>query len=275
MQNMKISEYNLGFVGFGHLAKVICQAIDRSKLLSHSQVFFTQRDPHKMRENEQKYKIQSMHLDTLVEKSDILLLAVRPNQAEGVLKQLADLGAGKKKIITVMAGLKFSYYQKFLGKGVDLLRTMPNLASSVGEGMTVLSYVLEASPELKSFGNVFFQMMGAIIELDESLLDISVGVSGSGPGFVFVLIEAMARAGAVGGIPYEKALVMAAQTFLGAARLIQKGSSPESLLRQIAVPNGTTEAGLAVLKSRSVVEHFQEAIFAATHHSKQISEEFR
>jgi pyrroline-5-carboxylate reductase len=272
---MKISEYKLGFVGFGHLAKVMFQAIDQAKLLPHSHIFFTQRDPHKARDNEQKYKIQSVHLETLVAKSDILILAMRPNQAEAPLKQLADLGAGSKKFITVIAGLKFAYYQKYLGKHVDLLRTMPNLASSVGEGMTVLSYIPHATPELRSFGHLFFQTMGAIAELDESLLDISVGVSGSGPGFVFLLIEAMARAGAERGIPYEKALAMAAQTFLGAARLIEKGSSPETLLQQIAVPNGTTEAGLAVLKSRSVISHFQEAVFAATDRSKQISEEFR
>lgn len=272
---MKISQYNLGFVGFGHLAKVIYQQIDSCKLIDRSQILFRQRDPQKMRENEMKYGISSTSMAHLVEKSDVLLLAVRPHQAESILSEIASLGAKEKKIITVMAGIQFPFYQKFLGEKVEILRAMPNLASSVGEGMTVLSYSRGCSDEFRSLGHVLFQSMGHALELDEKLMDITVGVSGSGPGFVLKLIEAMARAGEKGGICYEKALMMAAQTFLGAAKLVLKGQNPQNLTEQIAVPNGTTEAGFNVMKQTHVETHFQQAIDAATRRSRELSEEFR
>lgn len=211
----------------------------------------------------------------MVEKCQVLLLAVRPNQAEPILKELADLGASQKKFLTVMAGLKFSYYQKFLGKQVEIIRAMPNLASSVGEGMTALSYSPSCPSDFRSLGHLFFQSMGSIVDLDESLQDASVGVSGSGPGFVLRLIEAMAREGEREGISYEKALKMAAQTFLGAAKLVLSGQSPEKLAQQIAVPNGTTEAGFRVMKETQIDKHFQQTIAAATHRSSEISLEFR
>ena len=85
----------------------------------------------------------------------------------------------------------------------------------------------------------------------------------------------MARAGEKGGIPYEKALIMAAQTFAGAARLILKGQKPENLILQIAVPNGTTEAGFKVMKETHIEKHFQQTVEAAANRSREISEEFR
>jgi pyrroline-5-carboxylate reductase len=117
--------------------------------------------------------------------------------------------------------------------------------------------------------------MGEIIEVPENLTDISLGVSGSGPGFVFRLIEAMARTGEKHGIGYEKALKMAAQTFYGAAKLILKGKKPEDLIQQIAVPNGTTEAGFKLMDSLQMDHHFQSVIETAAKRSQEYSEEYK
>lgn len=273
---MKISEYRIGFIGFGHMAQVIFQAIERAKLIPRSQIYFVRRDRDKMRQNEKDFGITSTSLETLVDKSQILILGVRPNQADFVLRDLAALKIDESKmVVSLLAGIQLAYYQKYLGTQNQLLRVMPNIASAVAEGMSVFSYGPQPSLEFKSITNLLFSCMGEVIEVPEEMMDISCGIAGSGPGFVFRLIEAMARVGEKQGLNYSKALKMAAQTFLGAAKLIVKGAQPETLLQQIATPNGTTEAGLKMINALRIDEHFQTVVEASAKRSKELSEEFR
>ncbi len=271
---MKISEYRIGFIGFGHMAQVICKAIDSSKLIPRSQMAFVRRDPSKIKKSEQEFGITSTSLENLVQNSDILLLCVRPSQAEAVLKEMARIGVEGKIVISVLAGIKLAFYQKYLGSA-QLLRVMPNIASSVGEGMTVFSFGKGATREFQSAANLLFSPMGAILEIPEEQMDISCGIAGSGPGFVFRLIEAMARTGEKHGLSYDKALKMAAQSFAGAARLILKGASPDLLIQQIATPNGVTEAGFKAMTAAQIDSHFQQVAEAAAKRSKEISEEIQ
>lgn len=272
---MKAADYRIGFVGFGHMAQIIFKAIDQAKLLPRSHVTFIRRDPEKMRHNEQEFGITSTSLPTLVESSDLIILGVRPNQAGPVLKELAHHKAGKKMVISMLAGVKLAYYQKFLGPEVQLLRVMPNIASAVGEGMSVFTFGPHASADFRSLAHLLFSCMGEVMEVTEPLTDIACGIAGSGPGFVFRLIDAMARAGEKHGLAYPEALKMAAQTFAGAARLILKGAKPEALIRQIAVPNGTTEAGFKVMQETHIETLWQKVAEASAKRSKELSEEMK
>ncbi len=271
---MKVSEYHIGFVGFGHMAQIIFQAIDHAKLIPRSQISFIRRDPEKMRQDEQRFGITSTSLQNLVEKSHLIILGVRPAQADFILRDLAQFPEAKSKmIVSVLAGVKLAFYQKYLGQNAQLLRVMPNLGSAVGEGMSVFTYAGHPSVEFRSLTNLIFSSMGQVIDVSEDLMDISCGLAGSGPGFVFSLIEAMAREGEKQGLAYAKALKMAAQTFLGAAKLIVKGAVPEKLLVQIATPNGTTEAGLKKLRELEIDKRLQEVVAASARRSKEISEQ--
>ncbi len=272
---MKVSSLHLGFVGFGHLAQVICRAIDAARLIPRSQISFIQRDPDKMRKNEKEFGVTSTSLDTLIKKSDLILICVRPNQLEQVLPHLVEKGIHSKMVISTLTGIKMGLYQKHFGMDAQILRAMPNIASSVGEGMTVFSYGNRPSHDFKSLANSIFSCMGKVIEVPDSLMDISTAVAGSGPGFVFSLIEAFARAGEKGGLPYEKALHMASQAFLGAAKMIQKGGLPEQVIQQVTTPNGTTEAGLKVLRKTEIDKHLQAVIEASADRARQISEELQ
>lgn len=272
---MKISEYHLGFIGFGHMAQVMCKAIDRAKLIPRSQICFIRRDTEKMRQNEKEFGITATSLQNLLNKSQILIVAVRPNQADFVLRDLARLKVEESKmVISVLAGIKLAYYQKYLGTKIPLLRVMPNVASAVGEGMNLFTYGPHPSLEFRSLTNLLFSCMGEVMEIPEPLMDICCGIAGSGPGFVFRLIEGMARVGEKHGLTYSKALKMAAQTFSGAAKLILKGAQPEHLIQQIATPNGTTEAGFKIMTAFGMEQQFQATIEASASRSKELSEEF-
>ncbi|MBX7066017.1 MAG: pyrroline-5-carboxylate reductase [Parachlamydiales bacterium] len=269
---MKLSEMHIGFIGFGHMAKVIFDALDRAKLIPRSQVSFIQRDPQKMRENEKTYGITSTSMETLVKKSDLIILGVRPAQAKMVLEQLRGLDPSKM-FVTVLAGVKMSFYRKYLKN--PILRVMPNIASEVGMGMSTFSYSGKPSEDFRSITHLLFSCMGEVIEVPEEMMDISVGISGSGPGFVFRLIEAVAREGEKKGIPYPDALKMAAQTFMGAGKLVLKKGNVQNLLIQIATPNGTTEAGLKKMTELKIDEHYQAVVNASTKRSHELSEEFQ
>ncbi len=267
---MDLDQTHIGFIGFGHMAQVIYQALSISKHVNSSQVFFNQRDVNKAQQNKQLFGIEFLSLKNLVEQSRVLVLGVRPIQTEQVLKDLSLLDLRNKMLITVVAGIPLEVYQRILGPHIQIVRAMPNIASSVGLGMSVLSFSSNASSDFRSFSRLFFSCMGKVKELDESLMDISCGIAGSGPGFVFRLIDAMAKEGVSQGIPYIDALQMASQVFKGASELILQGNKPEDLLTQITVPGGTTEAGINVMKEKEIEKHLQMTVRAAAEKSRKL-----
>lgn len=271
---MKLGTIRLGFVGFGHMGQILCASWERARLLPRSQILFHRRDPTKAKQNEQEFGITATSLKNLSESSEILLLCVRPNQMEGILKDLSNLHPKEKMYISVAAGVSIGFLQKYLGESAQIVRVMPNIASSAGAGMSLLSFSPHASKEFKSFATLLFGSVGQTAEIEERLMDIGCGMAGSGPAFVLELIEAMAKAGEEEGLPYSQALSIAAQTFLGAAELVRAGALPRELLLSIATPGGTTQAGLNLLRSEQVASRFTSAVRAASARSKQILTEY-
>ncbi len=271
---MKIENLRLGFVGFGHMGQVMCAAIEKARLLPRSQILFHRRDPVKAKQNEQEFGVSATSLAHLVESSNLLLLCVRPNQMESVLGEIADHPLNEKKIISVAAGVNISFFQKRLGEKEQIARAMPNIATSVGEGMSLLSFSSRASSDFRSLAALLFGAFGRTIEIGEPLMDIGCAMAGSGPAFVLELIEAMAREGEREGLSYIQALAIAAQSFLGAAQLIRQGGLPEELLHQIATPGGTTQAGLEAMRKAAAASRFSSAIQAASERSAQISAQY-
>ena len=268
--DMKIGECRLGFIGFGHMAQILCKALLQGHLVPRSQVVFIRRDAHKMKQNEQAFGITSTSLERLVDQSDVLLLCVRPQQADEVLKEMARIGTSGKRVVSLLAGKKTGYLHQYLGSEAEIFRVMPNIASEVGEGLTLYCRGPAVSPDFASLVHLFFKSMGEAIEIPEGLMDAATALAGSGSGFALYLIEAMARAGEKEGFPYEDALRIAAQVFSGAAKLTGKKQTAE-LLQQIATPGGTTEAGLAVLKRGKAAELIQEALSSAAKKSAELA----
>jgi pyrroline-5-carboxylate reductase len=269
---MKMGDHHIGFVGFGHLAQTIFTALERAKIVPRSQVLFLRRDPAKMKANEQTFKITATSLENLVDKSDLIFLCMRPEQAELALGQLKAAGSLQGKgVIALLAGKKISFYRQSLGDDFSIVRAMPNIASSVLEGMTILSYGPGSSVEFRSTVQFLFSSLGEVAELNEDLMDVATAMAGSGPGFVFRLIESMARAGEKAGISYAQALKISAQTFAGASRLISRGELPGDLIAKIATPNGVTQAGFDVMSSTAIEQHFHSVIEAAAKRSRELS----
>jgi len=268
---MKISECKVGFIGFGAMLQAIYRAIDSSKLIPPSNLLFVQRDSDRAKENQKKFGILSSSLENLVKTSQLLILGVRPVDVEPILKKLSSLDLEGKMVLTVVAGRRFEVYQKYLKGEIPLIRAMPNTASSIRAGMTVLSMGPYANSDFQSLARILFGSLGEVIEVEESLMDIGCAIAGSGPGFVFRLIEAMARAGEKEGLDYSQALKMAAQTFCGASQMILQGKNPLELIHEIATPGGTTEAGFQMMNETALENSFQKTIHSAMLQSKKLS----
>lgn len=271
---MKIENRHLGFVGFGHMGQIICLALERARLIPRSQILFHRRDPDKAKKCQEAFGISATSLETLLDRSDILLLCVRPSQMGAVLEDLTRCNPVEKMFISIAAGVKISFLQNHLGAKAQIARAMPNIASSVGEGMSLLSFTSGASIELRSAAGLLFGAMGETLEIGEAQMDIGCAMAGSGPAFVLEMIEAMARQGEKEGLSYAQSLTIAAQTFLGAAELVRRGGIPQDLLHQIATPGGTTQAGLDVLRREEGGRRFADAVLAATRRSCQISTQY-
>ncbi|MDP1608122.1 MAG: pyrroline-5-carboxylate reductase [Chlamydiales bacterium] len=258
---MKIDQYHLSFIGFGHMAQIIFTKIHAARLIPLSQTQFVQRDPDKSKRNEQTYKMTATSLEHAASSSDVLLLCVRPNQLQAVLPRLAQVK--NKMIISILAGVPISTLQASLDQSVQIARVMPNVASAVGEGVTTLSFSPDSSGEFRFLVEQLVAPLGHSIELPETQMDIATAIAGSGPGFVFKLIQAMADAGVKEGLSLKQALFMAAQTFLGAARLVMSKGEIDSLVQQIATPGGVTEAGFLAMERLEIAKSFQQTIEVA------------
>jgi pyrroline-5-carboxylate reductase len=206
-----------------------------------------------------------------VDGADVILLSVKPFQMADVLPQVAPV-ASRALYLSIAAGLLLQSYESSLGSQARIIRAMPNTPVTLGAGMTAYSPNLNCTEADLHLTETIFQSVGHCYRVEESQMDAITALSGSGPAFVYRLIEALAAAAVKEGLSADQALAFTAQTFLGAARMIQEtGSSPEQLVNQVVSKGGTTEAGLRVLESSAMPDILGQTLSAAAQRSRDLS----
>ena len=212
-------------------------------------------------------------LMTLAEHCDTFLLAIKPHQVRAVLQELGDALAGKPAlVISVAAGIPIAVFESCLPDHVRVIRAMPNTPALVGKGATAYSLGTRALAEDASHAATLLSSVGLAVAVPESLLDAVTGLSGSGPAYGFVMIEALADAGVRQGLPRQQAIELAAQTLLGAAAMVlETGMHPSALKDMVTSPGGTTIAGIAALEEHGLRHALHAAVAAATHRSRELS----
>jgi pyrroline-5-carboxylate reductase len=214
----------------------------------------------------------SRSIGELAGASDIIIIAVKPDALPSVLKELKGLPAGRL-LVSIVAGASTESMEKALPPAQKLVRAMPNTPALVGEGMTVLAAGAHADADSMALAEELFSHTGKTLVLPERLMDAVTGLSGSGPAFVFTMIQAMADGGVKTGIPRERALLLAAQTVLGAARMVlETGDDPAVLRGRVASPGGTTIEGLHALERAGFSGIVMDAVEAAALKSARLGE---
>ena len=198
-----------------------------------------------------------------------VVLAVKPADAESACEMAVQSGA--TRVLSIMAGVTTKALDSWLANDAAVMRAMPNTPALVGAGASALAGGPRASKSDLDWAESVLCSVGTVVRVDEECLDAVTGLSGSGPAYVFLVVEALALAGAEAGLSRETSRALARQTVVGAGRLLaDSDEEPETLRMQVTSPGGTTEAGLAVLESEGLVEMFSAAVEAATRRSAEL-----
>ena len=215
---------------------------------------------------------QADSLEQLAGLCDALVLCVKPNVMDEVLDSLAELGAGADHlIISIAAGVSIGHIREKLGAKTRVVRVMPNTPAMVGEGMSAMS-ASDGLPEADSAAaEKLFSAVGAAVWVAEDFMDIVTGISGSSPAYAYLYIEGLIRAGVEGGLPKEAATILAAQSTLGAAKMVLENLGdvePRQLCTNVCSPGGTTIEAVKVLEEEGFTETVSKAAKASAAKSK-------
>ncbi len=264
------------FLGAGNMAEALIKGLLRAGTARPESLIATGRREERLDVLRKTYGVRTT-LDNMaaVNEADVVVLSVKPQVMDKVLVQVAPVVDPRKLIISIAAGVPIAAMERRLGAGARIIRTMPNTPSLVGAGVCALARGEHASEEDLAVATRIFQSVGTTTVVDENLLDAVSGLSGSGPAYIFLIIEALSDAGVKVGLPRYTALKLAAQTVLGSAQLlIETGSHPGQLKDQVTSPGGTAIAGLHTLEAGGLRTTLINAVEAATRRARELGEQF-
>ena len=270
---MEKKEETIAFLGAGNMAEALIKGILGTGLFRKETMIAADLSPERITLLRERYKIRTtLSNSEAVREADIVILGVKPSVVEPVLEKVGALLKGKR-VISVAAGITIDRIRTHLDKDVAVIRAMPNAAALVLAGATVLADGPNVDLALLRQGVAIFESIGKCWILEESLLDAVTGLSGSGPAFVMMVIEAMAEGGVKCGLDYDTALALSAQTVYGAGKwLIESAEHPAKLKDFVASPGGTTIAGLHQLEASGVRAGLISAVEKATLRSKELGQ---
>lgn len=264
----------LGFIGAGQMAESLARGWDRAGVLKASQMCCTDVNASRLKEFESFGVRPCETIQEVAENSDVLFVAVKPHVVKTVLRELSHAHALSERhlVVSIAAGITIDNLQAWSGEMVRVVRVMPNTPCLVGETAAAMSLGRNASVADADLVKSMFAAVGKIHKVDEKLLDAVTGLSGSGPAYVFVAIEALADGGVAAGLPRDIALSLAAQTVLGSAKMVlETGKHPGQLKDAVTSPGGTTIAGVHELEKGGFRSSLMNAVLAAARRSKELS----
>lgn len=269
-----LSGKRIAFVGAGNMAEALIKGLVGSGKITPTDLRASGRRPEKVARVAQKYGIEAAADNAAcVAGARIVVLAVKPQVMNSVLAGLAGHLDPHALVISVAAGVTTGTIEAHLAPGARVIRTMPNTAAMVGHSATAIAAGAHATATDVDVARQIFEAVGRVVVVDEVHLDAVTGLSGSGPAYIFLIIEALADAGVKVGLSREVALELAAQTLLGSAHmLLETGEHPGRLKDQVTSPGGTAIAGLHTLEAGGLRTTLINAVESATRRARELGE---
>jgi pyrroline-5-carboxylate reductase len=272
-----LKDRRVGFIGTGNMGEALVKGLILGHVCRPEQIVCSDARPERQKEIREAYgvKVTSRNVD-VVKQSDIIILSVKPQIMKAVIDEIGKFLDLDKLIISIAAGVPLEAIEMCAGKELKLVRVMPNICVSVREGVSAVAGGKHALKEDLLTTKAIFDSVGKTLFIEEGLLDAVTGLSGSGPAYIFLIIDALADAGVKVGLSRNDALVLASQTVLGAARmLIETGEHPGKLKDMVTSPGGTAIAGLHTLEEGGLRTTMINAVEVATKRSKALGEIIR
>lgn len=269
---MSIEGKTIGFVGAGAMAEALIKGVVESNLLPPESVHAADVRADRLAELGKQYGIRIAGGNAeLVSRVDVVILAVKPQTMNVVLQEIRPALARRPLTISIAAGVSTARLRETLGEGARLIRVMPNTPALVLEGVTAIARAKGLEPGDLETAEALFSAVGKVVVLDEGMLDAVTGLSGSGPAYVAIVIEALADGGVLMGLDRATAMTLARQTVLGAAQLLGRtGLHPGALKDMVSSPGGTTIAGIAALEEGGLRATLMKAVERATLRSREL-----
>lgn len=266
-----LREKRIGIIGVGNMGEAILRGLQDRGVAEG--VVVSEIRPDRSDYIARTYRVEAIpDNQQLTSQVQIVILAVKPQEMEGVLREMSPALDSSKILISIVAGASTAAISSILQKDLRLIRAMPNIAALVLESATALSPGGDASAEDLEVAQAIFEALGTTVVLPEALMDAVTGMSASGPAYVSLFIEALADGGVRMGLPRRDALELAIQTVLGTAKfLLEQGEHPVKLKERVASPGGTTMAGIATLEASGFRGALIEAVTSATQRSKELA----
>src|SRR6266851_13898 len=264
----------ISVIGAGSMAEALVKGLVASGKVKPEDLCVSARRPEKAAQLAQRYRIRSADDNaSCVQAAEIVILAIKPQVLGSVLAQDAARIPASALIISVAAGVTTTAIESHLGRAARIIRAMPNTAAMVGCSATAISKGAHATDADLAVARTIFEAVGKVVVVDEIHLDAVTGLSGSGPAYIFLIIEALADAGVKVGLSREVALQLAAQTLLGSATmLLETGEHPGRLKDQITSPGGTAIAGLHTLEAGGLRTTLMNAVEVATRRAQELGQ---
>jgi len=268
----------LGFIGGGNMAEAMIKGLLSASFIEAKNIFVSEPSEAKRDTLHAEYKIKvSADNRELVKKCDILILAVKPQIFQEVLVDICSLVDSDKLVISIAAGVPISIIDDALrgdkNKKFSIVRTMPNTPALVQEGVTAIASGKHVNKTDVKIAHRIFEAVGRTVDVEEDQLDAVTGLSGSGPAYIFMLIEALSDAGVKMGLSREVANILTIQTVLGSAKLAREsGKHPGELKDMVTSPAGTTISGLHALEEGSFHTTLMNAVEDATLRSRELGQ---
>jgi pyrroline-5-carboxylate reductase len=263
---------SIGFVGGGNMAEALIRGLVRGGHVPAERVWASGPRPERMAELKAAYAIRATGDNREVARqSQILVLSVKPQILDRVLLEIADAVTPGALVISLAAGVSTAAIERRLASGARVIRSMPNTPAVIGAGATAIAAGSHAEASDLELARFVFDAVGITVVLDETQLDAVTGLSGSGPAYIFLILEALADAGVKVGLSRRTAQKLAAQTVMGSAKLLlDTDGHPGQLKDMVTSPGGTAIAGLHTLEQGGLRTTLINAVEAATLRSREL-----
>lgn len=261
----KLKGCKVAIIGGGNMGRAIIEGL-RKQAHDANDILLIETDDAKRRDLEKSYSIVVRScVDPVIENYDVIIVAVKPQNIRSVFADINPYIGGKHLIISVAAGITLKFMERYITGTSQLVRTMPNIAARVGKSVCAMCYNAALSNEKRLCAKQIMESIGTVVELDEKHLDTITGLSGSGPAFVFLMVEALTDSGVLMGLDRETALHLALDTVYGSACFLREYSIHPAIAKEMVTsPGGTAIEGLLALEEGGFKALIMNAVRAAT-----------
>jgi pyrroline-5-carboxylate reductase len=268
----------LVFIGAGSMAEAFISGILEKSLIDRKNIWVTNNsNAQRLKELSDTYGVHTTYdLNELFSGADIVILSMKPKDAATAIQAIREYLSEKMLVVSVLAGVSMSTIETLARLPIAIVRAMPNTSAAVGKSATAVAVNERVTPHQIELMKKLFGTVGLTSFVEEEQLDAVTGLSGSGPAYIYYLIEAMEKSAVEVGLDKEMASELIVQTLIGAAEMVKNSTkSSEQLRRDVTSPGGTTEAGVRVLEEHQVQQAFISCIKAATTQSKKMGAALR